>query len=202
MSDKSDKGDFNDGTFSYKIWIYAAATAAAAIVLSVLALKKSLNKGNCIFVILITAAAVIFVHFSNFQTVSDYYSSENEAGYTQYVTLSISCESIAEQSGDERIPDGGVILPETEIGINSGDTVYDVLERAGKKFGISFDTKGAPSVYVSGISNIYEFDFGDLSGWLYYVNGESPSLSCAEYILSDGDSIEWRYTVDLGKEFE
>ena len=202
MSDKSDKGDFNDGTFSYKIWIYAAATAAAAIVLSVLALKKSLNKGNCIFVILITAAAVIFVHFSNFQTVSDYYSSENEEGYTQYVTLSISCESIAEQSGDERIPDGGVILPETEIGINSGDTVYDVLERAGKKFGISFDTKGAPSVYVSGISNIYEFDFGDLSGWLYFVNGESPSLSCAEYILSDGDSIEWRYTVDLGKEFE
>ena len=202
MSDKSDKGDFNDGTFSYKIWIYAAATAAAAIVLSVLALKRSLNKGNCIFVILITAAAVIFVHFSNFQTVSDYYSSENEEGYTQYVTLSISCESIAEQSGDERIPDGGVILPETEIGINSGDTVYDVLERAGKKFGISFDTKGAPSVYVSGISNIYEFDFGDLSGWLYFVNGESPSLSCAEYILSDGDSIEWRYTVDLGKEFE
>ena len=202
MSDKSDKGDFNDGTFSYKIWIYAAATAAAAIVLSVLALKKSLNKGNCIFVILITAAAVIFVHFSNFQTVSDYYSSENEEGYTQYVTLSISCESIAEQSGDERIPDGGVILPETEIGINSGDTVYDVLERAGKKFGISFDTKGAPSVYVSGISNIYEIDFGDLSGWLYFVNGESPSLSCAEYILSDGDSIEWRYTVDLGKEFE
>lgn len=202
MSDKSDKGDFNDGTFSYKIWIYAAATAAAAIVLSVLALKKSLNKGNCIFVILITAAAVIFVHFSNFQTVSDYYSSENEEGYTQYVTLSISCESIAEQSGDERIPDGGVILPETEIGINSGDTVYDVLERAGKKFEISFDTKGAPSVYVSGISNIYEFDFGDLSGWLYFVNGKSPSLSCAEYILSDGDSIEWRYTVDLGKEFE
>ena len=43
ISDKSDKGDFNDGTFSYKIWIYAAATAAAAIVLSVLALKKSLN---------------------------------------------------------------------------------------------------------------------------------------------------------------
>ena len=73
---------------------------------------RILSKGNCIFVILITAAAVIFVHFSNFQTVSDYYSSENEEGYTQYVTLSISCESIAEQSGDERIPDGGVILPE------------------------------------------------------------------------------------------
>jgi len=58
------------------------------------------------------------VNSANFQTVSDYYSSENEEGYTQYVTLSISCESIAEQSGDERIPDGGVILPETEIGIN------------------------------------------------------------------------------------
>ncbi len=201
-SGEYDTGGFNDGALGYKIWIYAAIAAAGTIVLSVLALKKSLNKGNFIIVVLIAATAVIFVHFSNFQTVSDYYSSDSDEKYTQFVTMSISCGSIAEQSSDERIPDGGIILPETEIGINSGDTVYDVLERAAKKFGIMFDTKGAPSVYVSGISNIYEFDFGDLSGWLYFVNGESPSVSCAEYSLSGGDFIEWKYTVDLGKEFE
>ena len=105
-------------------------------------------------------------------------------------------------AGEGYCSDDGVILPETEIGINSGDTVYEVLKRASKKFGIQVDVKGTSQVYVSGISYIYEFDFGEMSGWLYFVNGESPSVSCGEYLLSDRDSVEWRYTVDLGKEFE
>ena len=51
------------------------------------------------------------------------------------------------------------------------------------------------SVYVRGISNIYEKDFGDLSGWIYTVNGEIPSLGCSKYKLSPGDVVEWKYTL-------
>lgn len=58
------------------------------------------------------------------------------------------------------------------------------------------------STYVEGINNIYEFDFGDLSGWMYFVNGESPSVSCGEYVLSDTDEIKWLYTCDIGKDLE
>jgi hypothetical protein len=53
-------------------------------------------------------------------------------------------------------------------------------------------------VYISGISYIYEFDFGDLSGWTYTVNGQRSSVGAGEYKLSDGDAIVWEYTLTLG----
>ena len=55
-------------------------------------------------------------------------------------------------------------------------------------------------VYIAGINYLYEFDFGDLSGWIYHVNGSAPSVGCGEYILKDGDRIEWLYTCDLGND--
>ena len=55
-------------------------------------------------------------------------------------------------------------------------------------------------VYISGIGYLYEFDFGDLSGWIYHVNGDTPFMMCSEYKLSDGDVIEWLYTKDLGND--
>ena len=54
--------------------------------------------------------------------------------------------------------------------------------------------------YVAGISHLYEFDFGNLSGWMYRVNGFFPDVACGEYQLSDGDRIEWLYTCDLGRD--
>ena len=57
-------------------------------------------------------------------------------------------------------------------------------------------------MYVHGIGNIYEFDFGDLSGWVYLVNGESASIGCAQYVLQPGDRVEFRYTLELGKDID
>ena len=56
------------------------------------------------------------------------------------------------------------------------------------------------SVYVEGISNIYEFDCGDLSGWMYCVNGEFPNYGCSGYKVKPGDRIEWKYTCNLGED--
>ena len=55
-------------------------------------------------------------------------------------------------------------------------------------------------VYIAGINYLYEFEYGDLSGWIYHVNGVSPSVGCADYILKDGDAIEWLYTLNLGED--
>ena len=54
--------------------------------------------------------------------------------------------------------------------------------------------------YIAGINYLYEFDFGELSGWTYRVNGEVPSVGCDKYELKDGDKVEWIYTCELGKD--
>ena len=54
------------------------------------------------------------------------------------------------------------------------------------------------SAYVEGINNLYEFDVGSLSGWMYNVNGWYPNYGCSRYQVKDGDVVEWRYTCDLG----
>ena len=56
------------------------------------------------------------------------------------------------------------------------------------------------AVYVQGINSLFEFDNGPESGWLYSVNGEYKGTGCGTYILQDGDYVEWRYTLDLGRD--
>ena len=56
------------------------------------------------------------------------------------------------------------------------------------------------SAYIEGIANLYEFDCGELSGWMYRVNGWFPNYGCSRYVLQDGDTVEWLYTCDLGED--
>ena len=114
------------------------------------------------------------------------------------VTISINCAVIKNEYKDY-IPENGVILEETEMEIEYGDTVYDVLAEVCKKNNILFSSNMG---YIEGINNIYEMDFGKSSGWIYFVNGESPSVGCGNYKLSDGDKILWCYTRDLGKDLD
>ena len=45
-----------------------------------------------------------------------------------------------------------------------------------------------------------EFDCGNLSGWMYCVDGWYPNYGCSRYQLKDGETVEFRYTCDLGKD--
>lgn len=56
------------------------------------------------------------------------------------------------------------------------------------------------SYYVEGINQLYEFDCGKNSGWMYSVNGEYPNYGASSYNLKDGDKVEWRYTCNLGSD--
>lgn len=117
--------------------------------------------------------------------------------------MTIRCDTIVGKAKSEYIPDDGVILDVTEFVISEGDTAYDILTEAARKYSIQMESVGgADMIYISGINYLYEFDFGDLSGWMYFVNGESPSVGCDTYTLSDGDNIEWIYTCDLGNDLK
>lgn len=97
--------------------------------------------------------------------------------------------------------DTGTILSPAAVELKSGDSVLDVLKRAtrSRKMQMEYQGSGA-AVYVEGIDNLYEFDKGAKSGWLFRVNGEFPGKSAGAYKLKAGDVVEWLYTLDMGKD--
>lgn len=121
--------------------------------------------------------------------------------------LTIECKTILGRMEDltpgkeSLIPADGVILKQTAVSFQEGETVFDVLCRATKEYGIHLEyafTPGFGSYYIEGIHNLYEFDCGAGSGWMYYVNGVKPNYGASKYTLKEGDVIAWRYTCDLG----
>lgn len=83
-----------------------------------------------------------------------------------------------------------------KVTIKEGESVMDVLGDFCRDNGIQVGIRNGN--YVAGINNLYEFDKGSESGWLYRVNGVFPSYGAAQYTLKVGDTIEWMYTEDLG----
>jgi hypothetical protein len=99
------------------------------------------------------------------------------------------------------VPANGVVLPSTALAFNPGETVFDALLRAAKSQKMQLEFTNVPlyhSAYIDGIANIYEFDCGPLSGWMYRVNGVFPGYGCSKYPLRQGDVVEWIYTCDQG----
>ena len=103
----------------------------------------------------------------------------------------------------EMVPFNGTILAATTVTCYEGESVFDVLQRVCRENGIHMESSWTPiynSAYVEGIHNLYEFDCGNLSGWMYRVNGWYPNYGCSRYQLQQGDVVEWRYTCDLGND--
>lgn len=124
-------------------------------------------------------------------------------------TVSVSCHTLLDHLNDlskkkkEYIPDDGIILKNTTVSFSDGESIFDVTKRVCRENNIQFEFTITPiynSAYIEGIGNIYEFDCGTYSGWLYKVNGEFKNVSCSDVDLKDGDRVEWVYTTDLGED--
>ena len=101
----------------------------------------------------------------------------------------------------ELVPDSGWILAPVTLSFTEGESVFDLLQRVLRDYGIHMEYSDTPiydSAYIEGIGNLYEMDCGPQSGWMYRVNGQFPNYGCSRYILADGDRVEWVYTCDLG----
>ena len=129
----------------------------------------------------------------------------SDAEYT--CTLSISCATILDnmelcnKEKRELVPEDGWILKPMTVTFYEGESVFNILQRTCKQQKIHMEFENTPiynSAYIEGINNLYEFDVGNTSGWMYKVNGWFPNYGCSRYQLQNGDVIEWVYTCDLG----
>ena len=139
-------------------------------------------------------------------------SASGDENVAQTCTIEVRCDTILDNMGDlapgksSCVPGNGVILSTSTVRFAQGDTVFDVLKAASSATGLQLEysyTPGYGSYYVEGINNLYEFDCGNESGWMYKVNGWFPNYGCSEYQVHDGDVIVWCYTckgygADLG----
>ena len=103
----------------------------------------------------------------------------------------------------ELVPEDGWILAPVTVEFTAGQNVFDVLLETVKANAIHMEYQNTPmyeTAYIEGIGNLYEFDCGALSGWMYRVNGWFPNYGCSRYAVQAGDVIEWMYTCDLGSD--
>lgn len=170
-------------------------------------MKHKLLAALCLVAIALVAWKLLPI-----QSVEDYraQTSSQSQSSAQTVTIGIDCSSVlshwdqldpALQRGDY-IPTDGLMLPETTVPLQTGDTVYDVLERVCRQQEIPLEAQSTNSLgtqYVEGIGYLYEFSCGNQSGWVYSVNGTRTDVSCGQYALHDGDEILWEYTCSLGE---
>jgi len=185
----------------YRIIVTAAVLLALGIACIALFLRKKRNLKHFLPPCLLAAVLLALVWFVRIERAADYYQPQPAASgeIIGSVSLSIRCDTVAGKAA--YIPENGEILGTIEIPITDDTTVFDALTSAVRAHGIRMEYSGTPELaYVKGIADLYEFDHGELSGWVFHVNGESASVGCGEYLLADGDAVEWLYSLDLGKD--
>lgn len=189
----------NSGAEGWKMYSYI--TIAGLLVLSqiYLAARKQFSWKRLAAYAAVCSVCAGAVFLIRIQSPEEYYSRniDDIQPDSLTVTLSVSCETIR-----DKIDGDYMLVPETELVFLDGESAFDVLERVLAHERIPLDYTGNTEfdVYVRGIGGIYEMDHGEMSGWMYTVNGEFPDVGCGAYELSDGDEIMFVYTCDIGRD--
>ncbi len=132
---------------------------------------------------------------------------DKQQAFTCYVT--ISCATILnnmdrlEEGKEILVPSDGVLFARQPVTFYAGESVFDVLKRITTDNRIHMESRFTPaynSAYICGIGNLYEFDCGPESGWMYCVNGWYPNYGVSRYVLQDQDEVQFNYTCDLGRD--
>ena len=88
----------------------------------------------------------------------------------------------------ELVPENGWLLKPVEVTFKQGQSVFDVLQQVCRDNKIHMEFSMTPiynSAYIEGIGNLYEFDCGEVSGWMYKVNDWFPNYGCSRYQLQN-----------------
>ncbi len=181
------------------VTVLVAAGAVLVLIFFVTGRKKTALLWAGILSVL-AAGAVMFI---DIRTPEEYYADRSESGGIT-VTVSVDCGEVLSHMDSidpainppEVIPEDGVILYPCTVSLPEGGSALDALIAAAREDRVQVDYRGTSyGAYIGGIGHVYEFGFGAMSGWLYRVNGEYPQCSAGAYTLSEGDVVEFVYTV-------
>jgi len=131
-----------------------------------------------------------------------------------YVTVSF------EDNGQRKPNESGVtykkpigkIIESAKIPVTDDDTIASVTLRLLKALNIkaSYTGTATNNFYLSAIGNFTlngkyydsfgEFDSGAASGWMVKHNNWFINMGASEFPVTDGDTIEWLYTCQLGSD--
>ncbi len=131
--------------------------------------------------------------------------SEIEGPAVGSCTVSISCSTIlnnmekCDPAKAALVPATGWILAPTVVSFEEGESVLNVLQRTCQQNGIQMAFSNTNSgAQIESVGNLCASDVGELSGWVYCVNGVFPNYSCSRFILQPGDTIRVIYTCEQG----
>lgn len=156
-----------------------------------------------IIIIFLVVFVWLFAFFGQgdnvYVTLSDYF----------YVSLKVSVAPLLNnmQALDEAqhtlVPYNGILFPKTYVRAIEGDSVFDILLREMTAANIHLAFRNMPfynSAYINGIGNIFEFDAGPLSGWMYTVNNYFPGIGVSQKIVSPSYDILLIYSLEMGND--
>lgn len=200
VEDSSGNGSFTGTNIKQIISCAFGVGAVLCIILFAIRRKRALIPAAVLL-----AAVSGGVWLLDIRTPEEYYSAGSTG--TMRITVSAECSSALDNmdkidpavNPSEVVPEDGRVISVCEVMLPEGASAFDALTAAARQQQVRVDyTGGVYGAYVRGIGYIYEFGFGDLSGWLYKVNGGYPDVSASAYSLKEGDIVEFVYTCDLG----
>lgn len=130
---------------------------------------------------------------------------------TGSTTCTVSFTLVGDTDHDDEIKhiykqDGGTgrtWLAAQSLSTPTGSRAFDVFDKALTQAGYQYHELGESYirdiVTPAGVT-LSDFDNGKKSGWMYIVNGASPSVGLRDYKVSNGDSIVFFYTDDYTNE--
>ncbi len=91
------------------------------------------------------------------------------------------------------IDNGSGNVQTLEIRIKKGSSAFDLLKKGAGKLELDLKTKTYEDIGVF-IEAIGDKENGqDGKYWLYYINGEMPSVAADKQLLKAGDKVEFRF---------
>lgn len=200
-----------NGKVSIKTYFYiivATAFIISVLIISIIYFKNKNRKKyvmqliSALLIATLAAAAIFFININTpvqFSAAPSSTIADAPGENTICISYRINCSTV------ESDPIKADIYPTDTLYVYEGATAFDVLYEICRTNNIQLDYESNSvygTAYVKGINSLYEFDNGDLSGWMYRINGEFPSVGCGYYTLTEGDYVEWLYTTNIGRDLE